>query len=206
VTVEIDVSDIPLGSLYTDERCKRIERIIKSKEEYTEFRVKRARREEDPSLDIFIAMDATENYWVWMNEWEVDALSDSEILSYFIVSKETSQRPDPTENWLILSSFSMALFLVFPLIFILVPEFVNDVSGVMDVIIVIMIVALIGSITSGWIFKGKNERHKQSEREFEIDIMKQNPLYLEAIRKFTKLQGITESQRKEYLERYKELS
>ena len=121
MTVEIDVSDIPLGSLYTDERCKRIERIIQSKEEYTEFRVKRARQEEDPSLDLCIAMDATENYWVGMYEWEVDTLSDSEILSYFIVTKETSQRPNPTESWsFIFMSFCSALFLVFPIIFILV--------------------------------------------------------------------------------------
>jgi hypothetical protein len=68
VTVEIDVSDIPLGSFYIDERCKRIERIIQSREEYAEFRVKRARMEEDPSLDIYIVMDTTENFWVWMNE------------------------------------------------------------------------------------------------------------------------------------------
>ena len=141
--MEIDVSDIPLGSFYTDERCKRIERIIQSKEEYTEFRVKRAREGEDPSLDIYVAMDASENFWVWMYEWEVDALNDSEILSYFIVTKETSQRPNPTEGWsFILMSLCSALFLVFPIIFILVPEFVNDVNEIMDVIIVIKIVSL----------------------------------------------------------------
>ena len=113
--VEIDVSDIPLGSYYTDERCKRIERIIQEEEEYTEFRVKRYRREEDSSLDIYVIMDATENYWVWMYEWEVDELADSEILSYVTVTKETSQKPDPTENYMII----MCLFIAFLVSFII---------------------------------------------------------------------------------------
>lgn len=200
MTVEIDVSDIPLGSFYLDERCKRIERIIQSKEEYTEFRVKRARGEDAPSLDIYIVMDATENFWVWMNEWEVDALNDSEILSYITVTKETSQRPNPTESWsFILMCLSMSLFMVFPLIIILVPEF-----PMYDFIFGIMVISLIGSIVFGLNFKRKNDEYKQSEREFEIQVMQQHPLFLESIRKFAALQNITESQREKYLERIHE--
>lgn len=200
MTVEIDVSDIPLGSLYIDERCKRIERIIKKEEEYAEFSIKRSRREEDPSLDIYIIMDATENFWVWMHEWEVDALSDSEILSYVIVTKETSQRPDPTENWGILMSLFMALFLVFLIIIILVPAFpiYDSISG-------IMLFSLIGVFVSGWIFKGKLEEHKQSGREFEIEMMKQYPLFVESIRKFAALPDVTKSQREKYTERLQEI-
>ena len=201
MTVEIDVSDIPLGSFYIDERCKRIERIIQGKEEYAEFRVKRARREEDPSLDIYVVMDATENYWVWMNEWEVDALNDSEILSYITVTKETSQKPNPTESWsFILMCFSMSLFVVFPLIIILVPEF-----PMYDFIFGIMVISLITSIVFGLNFKKKNDEYKQSEREFEIEMMKQYPLFVESIRKFATLPDITASQRENYTKRLQEI-
>jgi hypothetical protein len=201
VTVEIDISDIPLETFYTDERCKRIERIIQSKEKFKDFRVKRLRREEDPSLDIYIMMDATENFWVWMNEWEVDALNDSEILSYITVTKETSQRTNPTESWsFILMCFSMSLFLVFPLIIVFVPEF-----PMYDFIFGIMVISLIASIVFGLNFKRKNDEYKQSEREFEMEIMEQHPLFVESLRKFATLQDITDSQREEYLERIQEI-
>lgn len=200
MTVEIDVLDIPFGSFYTDERCKRVERIIQRKEEYAEFRVKRYRGEEDPTLDTYVIMDVTENFWVWMYEWEVDALSDSEILSYVTVTKETSQRPDPTQNLMIVTSLFAALFLSFIIIVAFVPEF-----PVNDIIIGIALVSLVASLISGWIFKVRHEAHMQNEREFEIEIMRSHPLFLEAIRKFAALQDINESNRERYLKRIQEI-
>ena len=200
MTIEIDISDIPLGTFYTDERCKRIERIIQSKGEYSEFRAKRSRKEENPTLDIYIIMDATENFWVWMHEWEVDALSDSEILEYITVTKETSQRSDLTENWGILMSLFIAISLVFPFIIILVPDF-----PIFDFIIGIMVLSFIGSVVSGVIFKMKYDEYKESERKFEIEMMKLYPLFVESIRKFAALSDITEVQSENYRKRLQEI-
>jgi hypothetical protein len=199
VTVEIDVSDIPYGSFYTDARSKRVERIIQNKEEYSTFIVKRYRREQDPSLDIYIAMDETENYWVWMYEWEIDALDDDEIFSYVTVTKETSQRPDPTQHFLIASSFSIALFLSLLICIIIVPEVSTN-----SIILGVMLVSLITSFITGGIFRGKNREHMQNEREFEAAMITRHPLYHESLRKFSALSNISESQRENYLERIQE--
>ena len=198
--VEIDVSDIPFGSYYTDERCKRVERIIQEKEEYTEFRVKRYRREEDSSMDIYVIMDATENYWVWMYEWEVDELTDSEIISYVTVTKETSQKPDPTENYMIIMCLFIALLVSFIIVVVVLPEYQTNPG-----LITIILALLIFSFISGWIYKRKYKAHMQSEREFEKATMTRYPLFLESIRKFAILPDIGESQREIYLERIQEI-
>ncbi len=198
--VEIDISDIPIGSFYTDERSKRIEMIIRDKEEYVQFIVKRYRGQEDPSHDGYIVMDETENAWVWMYEWEVDVLNDAEIMSYVTVTKETSQRPDPTENWMIISSLFAALFITF-LILLFIPDF----PPIYDFIIGTMLVFLGGTVITGWMYRGKYRAHKQSEKEFEIATMTRHPLFLESIRKFAALENISESQSEIYLERIQEI-
>ena len=198
--IEVDISDIPFDSFYVDERCKRVERVIRGNEDYADFKVKRHRGEEDPNDDMYVIMDSTENFWVWMYGWEVDALDDSEILSYVTVTKETSQRPDPTENWGILFSFLFALFLSFVLFVILVPEFQTN-----GIILGIILLSLVASLIIGAIFNRKNKAHMLQEKEYEIGMMTRHPLFIEVIRKFAALDDISDLQREEYLRRISEI-
>jgi hypothetical protein len=200
VKIEVDISNIPFDSFYIDERCKRVERITQGTEEYATFKVKRYRGETDPRNDMYIIMDTTENFWVWIYEWEVDASDDSEILSYVTVVKETSRRPDPTENWGILFAFLFALFLSFVIFMVLVPEFQTN-----STIQAIIVLFLIASLITGWIFNRKYSVHMLQEREYEIGVMARHPQFIEAIRKFAALDDVSYSQREEYLKRIHEI-
>ena len=200
MTVEIDISDIPIGTSFTDERSKRVQEIIRKEADYADFIVKRYREQEDPSQDIYIMMDATENYWVWMYGWEIDALDDAEIFSYFTVTKETSQRTDPNVNWMIAASFLFALSLALIITVIFSPELLEY-----NWFIWLIILPMAFSFVTGWIYTKKNRVHQQSEKEFEVSIHSKHPLFAQALHKFSKLPDISDEQRTIYQERIHEL-
>ena len=196
--VEIDISDMAYDSLYTDERCNRIQRILENQEEYSDFLVKRQRGNEEPSKDIYIVMDASENYLIWMYGWEVDALDDSEILDYFIVTNDRDDSLDPTLNWMVSSACSIALFMSLVFTYVVIDSSLSFLVGP-------MIISFIAGIILYWIYHMKNKVYVQGKKEKEIELMTRHPLFFEAIRKFAALPDISEVQRKEYQKRLQEI-
>ncbi|MBD3408547.1 MAG: hypothetical protein GF411_20655 [Candidatus Lokiarchaeota archaeon] len=191
--VEIEISDLSFGSFYLDERCKRVEEILHDSDKFQRFRVKRVRRYDDSEKDPYYVMDHHDKYWVWMNPWEIDELNDRGVLEYITVVKETSYQQNPFDNYLILGSLLVAVIIVFIINIIISPELASNLY-----IQLIIFGSLIGIIILTPISKKKISEHKENERACKARLISENPLYLEAMQKFTTLSYISAEQRKEY--------
>lgn len=88
--VEVDVSEVDWGTWYKDEKCKEVERALRSDPRYAEYEVRRTRWE-DESEDPFYVLDEKEEEILMLERWEVYALSGSEFISYVDVQRWRSQ-------------------------------------------------------------------------------------------------------------------
>jgi hypothetical protein len=200
VRFEVDVSDIPLDSFYRDERCGRLEKILQERADYAEYTVKRYRIEDEPEMDPYYIINPQDTYMMWLNEWEIDALDDSEMLSYIMVTIETSEKENPVDNVLMVASLFAALFLSFILLWAIIPEF-----RTYSFYPILALSSLLLMVISGGLAYRANRGYSQRKRESDIVTMKQNPLFLQAIRKFASLIDISDSKRDEYVTRVQEI-
>jgi hypothetical protein len=99
VRVEIDISDVEWGSYYKDEKCKELEKILRSDVQYAECEVKRAHWD-DESTDPFHVLDESGEEIVVLERWEVYALSGPELLSYIEVQQKRNQSLNLLETFL----------------------------------------------------------------------------------------------------------
>lgn len=134
--------------------------------------------------------------------WEIDALNDSELASYIIVSYETSQLDNPAENFYLMGACATALFITlagaFPIIF-------QDIQTIIPSYTIITIASLFIGLFLFGVGYHKSKVQTQQMRQTFGEIMSRHPLFLQAIRKFSGLPDIGNSEREEYLERIKEI-
>ncbi|MBN2228624.1 MAG: hypothetical protein JW779_03450 [Candidatus Thorarchaeota archaeon] len=201
MSFEVDIADIPIDSFYRDERCKKLESILRLDSDFAEYKVKRYRIEEEQTQDpYFIINEKEEENMMWLNEWEIDSLDDSELLSYVTVTIKTSRRPNPVENWMLFACFFAALFLSSIVLYFIIPEFQTYSFYPPLIVTSFILMAILGGIAYT-----KSKSHSRGVKELDTELMQQNPEFLEAIRKFAALTNITDSKRVEYERRLQEL-
>ena len=203
MSFEVDFSDIPSDSFYGDDRCKKLERILQQDSDFAEYRVKRYRTEVDPTQDPYYIISQKkeeEEYIMWLNEWEIDALDESEMLSYITVNFKTSKRPNPAENWMLIATLFAALFSSSILIYFVIPEFQTYSFYPMLIIASFFLMVVLGAITYS-----RYKSYSRRTKELDIELIQQHPLFLQAIRKFACLENISDSKRAEYERRLEEI-
>lgn len=202
MSFDLDISDIPFNSFYGDEKCKKLERILRQEPEFAEYKAKRYRTEDNPTQDSYVIINEgeKEEYMMWMNEWEVDALDDSEMLSYVSVTIKTSRKPNPVENWMIAAALFAAFFFSSILLYYIVPEFQTY-----SFYSVLSLTSFLLMVIFGVLTYSKSKSHARQIKDIYIELMQQHPLFLQAVRRFASLTNITDSKRAEYEERLDKL-
>ncbi|MFW9843160.1 MAG: hypothetical protein ACFFEV_01155 [Candidatus Thorarchaeota archaeon] len=110
-------NDFDSDCYYIDEGCQTLERIIRTRTEFSNCRVKRLSQVEviggDPpaSEDPFALISSEKTLMAWVYPWELEALSNPEnLLAYLIVETERTKIAEATDpSILVLSLLSILI-------------------------------------------------------------------------------------------------
>jgi hypothetical protein len=94
--IEVDSSDLEWGTLYKDEKCKELERVLQSDSRYAKCEVKRVYSGVE-NFDPFHVLDENGNGIVMLERWEVDALRGAELFTYIEVQRKRNQFTNSVE-------------------------------------------------------------------------------------------------------------
>ena len=77
-----EFSGLAYDEYFIDRKCKELERAMRENPEFSEYRLKRQHWGEDWKLDPYFVQDEDEDNLIVMESETVEALSDSEFLSF----------------------------------------------------------------------------------------------------------------------------
>ena len=188
MSVEIDVADLPDLAYYKDEICQTVEEIFQNDTPFSEFAVKRKRYADDPKFDPIIVQDEKGKELVWLDEWEIDVLSESELLSYIRVQIERNKLSDDVEGIAaLLLIASLVLFGIISMIFL--PIAIYSTLSPFGVYMILSPFCLV--LMSGSIFLWRRRIRLSKMQVLDIEILRSDSTYIEAIRK---LAGVSKTE------------
>lgn len=196
--VEVDVSDLIELVYFRDKRCEEIEEVLRKDPKYAECIVKRRHFDKDWELDPFVIQDSEGKDLVTLDTWEVDALSNSELLSYTDIQINREQH-EYLEGFML---FIMILIIIGPLgVVFSIGEIVSP-SGTMNPIILAIgltfdLIFLLSVIR----FYRKRKDVISKKRHIDLIAARENSTFLDALRKLASLSNIDEWKREEYMSR-----
>ena len=195
--VEIDVSDVEYGLYYRDEKCKELEKILQNDLKYTECEVKRVQWG-DVDTNPFDVLDENEDSIVFLETWEVNTLSPSDLLSYIEV-KQKIDRPLSDADAMLYGAFGALCLTVVVLLALMI--FYGPISGLDFLTIPVFILTPILGILS--IRTYRKSIHERMSADLEAT--KRDSSFIEILRKLTQAPEIDESNRRKIMKRIETL-
>jgi hypothetical protein len=197
VRVEVDVSDLPEAAYFIDKRCEVLEDVLKKEPKYAECVVKRQHIAKEVESDPFVIENIGESL-IKLDTWEVDTLSDSELLSYIDVQMVT-ERYSYSGSALL---FLMIVILLGPFAVVFsILEVVYPSSPMSSIISAIAFPSDIFILLSGIILYRKRKDTKSIKHHIDLVAARENLMFLSALRKLASLSNIDKWKRGEYMSR-----
>ena len=189
-------SGLVYDEYFTDRKCKELERAMRENPEFSEYRLKRQHWGEDWKLDPYFVQDEDEANLIFMEPETVDALSDSEFLSFVNAEMKYSESSES-------SIWHPTILLLGVLYFVAI---INSI-GVMiyfsslDVIRAAGPVLILDLITFilGIIYYRKRKRMISTRRHIDLIEARENPMFVSALQKLASIPNLERS--KEYRNR-----
>lgn len=197
----MDASDLIDGVYFIDERCEELEEIFRKDPKYEDCKVRHQHiGDGEFELDPFVIRNSEGERLVTLETWEVDALSDLELLSYTDVqiSREQNDYSGSALAFIIIvillgpTAAVLSLMAIFSLLGSLAP-LVSTIVGALDLIILL----------SGIIFYRKRKGLASAKRDIDLVAARENSTFLFALRKLASLSDVSNWKQKEYTERLK---
>jgi len=202
VKVEIDVSEVEWGTWYKDEKCKEVERVLRSDPRYAEYEVRRTRWE-DESKDPFYILDEKEEEIIMLERWEVYALSGSEFFSYIDVQRwrsQVSNRMGFVYTVLLLPVlFAVGFAAVGGLFFYSGEEW--SYSVLIDLIVICSVLSLFTVALCYLLYRHTASRKKNMD----LEAAEKDPSFLNALRRVAEAAEAEKYRRKEFVKKVKDL-
>ena len=198
LTEEVDASDLPQLSYYRDERCQEFEEILGNTSEYADCVVKRLRQSEEfPEWgDPFSIHSSEGDVLVWIYDWELDALSESELLAFIPVRRKRGEISEATVPLQFGGGFA-AFFGVC----MIVAQIILSLIGMVIPIEILFIPGML-LIFIGWIVLSLGSRRDRVRKtELDIEVARKNPAFLDALRKLASLTDTKNKAIAEYSQR-----
>ncbi|MFW9768845.1 MAG: hypothetical protein ACFFF9_11545 [Candidatus Thorarchaeota archaeon] len=201
--VEVDVSDLTELAYYIDKRCNDFEKMLEANPKYAEYTVKRQHFGEDWQLDPYVIQNPQGEDLVYLEVWEMDTLSDSELVSYIEVQMNR-EKIDDSKGAL---PFAIGVICLLPsAIFFSIMEIISPSDQVISFPLGISLASVSVFLLLGGRFY-KFRRDAMSKRHH-IDVMaaKENLTFLHALRKLASSASNKESWKgDEYVKRLKHI-
>jgi hypothetical protein len=203
VKVEIDISEVEYGDYYKDEKCKEVERVLRSDPQYAECEVKRARWENKSNNDPFYVLDERGEDIITLDRWEVYALSDSELISYIDIQRTRNRVSNRLE--LVAMSFTATsafapVSLILAVAFLYFGEY-----GSFSVLANLTVLAGILLFVVGILYYSMRRRTSLLMKNMDLEAVRQDRSFLEMLRRLAETPEADEYTRKELVKRVKHI-
>ncbi|MFX1483882.1 MAG: hypothetical protein ACFFCP_11935 [Promethearchaeota archaeon] len=191
---EEQFSGVAYGEYFIDEKCRELERALGDNPEFSDYRLKRQHWGEDWKLDPYFVQDEDEDNLILMKPEIVDALSDSEFLSFVDAEMKYIERSEST-LWLL-----MAILMLIPVAIInsiatiiyfssLVVIRAASVTLALDLITFILTV----------IYYRKRKRMISIKHHIDLIEARENPAFIYALQRLVSIPNLEKN--KEYMKR-----
>ncbi len=201
--VEIDVSEVEWGTWYKDEKCKEVERVLRSDPRYAECEVGRTRWEEKSNDDPFYVLNEKDKEIIILDRWEVYALSGSEFFSYIDVQRwrsQVSNRMGFVYMVLLLPVlFGVGFAAVGGLFFYSGEEW--SYSVLIDLIVICSVLSVFTAPLCYLLYRHTASRKKNMD----LEAAEKDPSFLNALRRVAEAAEADKYRRKEFVKRVKDL-
>jgi len=182
--VQTDLVDIEDDKEYRDQKCEKLEDILRKDSRFEGCIVKRIRlQKEAPELkDPFNIQNENGRHIAWFYEWEFEVLSEPEIFPYIEFQKEKEERADsylPLDLLGIVmiivgaASFITLLFIALTGQWIILDAIVNIPAASISLLLGILVIII--------------RRRHAGFRKRGVAFARDNPLFIEALRKLAPL-------------------
>lgn len=188
-------SGLAYDEYFTDRKCKELERAMRENPEFSEYRLKRQHWGEDWKLDPYFVQDEDEANLIIMEPEIVDALSDSEFLSFVNAEMKYTE--------------SSESFVWHPIVLLGLLYFVTLINSMgviiyfssLDVIRAVgpMLVLDLITFIFGTIYYRKRKRMISTKRHIDLIEARENPMFVSALQKIVSIPNLERS--KEYRNR-----
>ncbi|MHA2080850.1 MAG: hypothetical protein ACXAB0_15840 [Candidatus Thorarchaeota archaeon] len=187
-------SGLAYDEYFTDRKCKELEKAMRENPEFSEYRLKRQHWGEDWKLDPYFVQDEDEANLIFMEPEIVDALSDSEFLSFVDAEMKYMESSESTV-W-----HPIALLALIPV------ALINSIGVIiyfssLDVIRAVGPLLALDLITFilGTIYYRKRKRMISTRRHIDLIEARENPMFVSALQKLVSIPNLERS--KEYRNR-----
>ena len=201
--VEIDVSEVEYGDYYKDEKCKEVERVLRSDPQYAEYEVKRARWANKSNDDPFYVLDERGEDIITLDRWEVYALSDSELISYIDIQRARNRASDRLETVTMLFAAAVACAVTCPILAYVFLSF-GDVASV-SVMMNLTVLACILLVFAGGLDYSMHRSTSLRMKSMDLEAVGKDSSFLEMLQRLAETPEADEHTRNELLKRVKHI-
>lgn len=179
---------------FTDRKCKELESAMRENPEFSEYRLKRQHWGEDWKLDPYFVQDEDEDNLIVMESETVEALSDSEFLSFVDAEMKYLESSESTV-WHPIALLVLIFVAMINLMGVIVYFSSLDVIRAVSPLLALDPFAFI----LGTIYYRKRKRMISTRRHIDLIEARENSMFVSALRKLVSIPNLERS--KEYMMR-----
>ena len=189
-----EFSGLAYDEYFIDRKCKELERAMRENPEFSEYRLKRQHWGEDWKLDPYFVQDEDEDNLIVMESETVEALSDSEFLSFVDAEMKYLESSESTV-WHPIALLVLIFVAMINLMGVIVYFSSLDVIRAVSPLLALDPFAFI----LGTIYYRKRKRMLSTRRHIDLIEARENSMFVSALRKLVSIPNLESS--KEYMMR-----
>lgn len=188
-------SGLAYDEYFTDRKCKELERAMRENPEFSEYRLKRQHWGEDWKLDPYFVQDEDKANLIFMEPEIVDALSDSEFLSFVDAEmKYTESSESSVWHPIVLLGLLYFVTIINSIGVIIYFSSLDVIRAVGPMLVLDLITFILGTI-----YYRKRKRMISTRRHIDLIEARENPMFVSALQKLVSIPNLERS--KEYRNR-----
>jgi hypothetical protein len=191
---EEEFSGLAHDEYFTDRKCKELERAMRENPEFSKYRLKRQHWGEDWKLDPYFVQDEDEDNLIVMESETVEALSDSEFLSFVDAEMKYLESSESTV-WHPIALLALIFAAIINSMGVIIYFSSLDVIRAVSPMLALDLIAFI----LGTIYYRKRKRMISTRRHIDLIEARENSMFVSALQKLVSIPNLERS--KEYMMR-----
>lgn len=191
---EEEFSGLAYDEYFTDRKCKELERALRENPEFSEYRLKRQHWGKDWKLDPYFVQDENEGNLIIMEPEIVEALSDSEFLSFVDAEMKYIESSESTV-WYPIASFALIPVAIINSMGVIIYFSSLDVIRAVGPMLVLDLITFILAA----IYYRKRKRMISTRHHIDLIEARVNPMFISALQRLVSIPNLERN--KEYMKR-----
>jgi len=191
---EEEFSVLAYDEYFIDKKCKELERTLRENPEFSEYRLKRQHWGKDWKLDPYFVQDEDEDNLIIMEPEIVEALSDSEFLSFVNAEMKYIESSESTV-WYPMASLVLIPVAIINSIGVIIYFSSLDVIRAVGPMLALDLITFILAA----IYYRKRKRMISTRRHIDLIEARENPMFISALQRLVSIPNLERN--KEYMKR-----